>query len=554
MITSSPRRMTPRHASRPTARPSAAWPAALSMTLSLALSMTLSLALSRSAQAQGFSELGQDLTPNLDSAIKATGQLRLRAEALNNLDLDHGLTPSGQPLYPVPLGDPSAQTLHHADMRLRTDLSMYAPYGSVRVNVRLDLLDNLTLGSTPQGGPLTTTTQRSPEGGALRVKRAYGEALTPFGVIVAGRMANTWGLGMLANGGDCPDCDSSDAADRFAFITSQWEHFVAVAYDIAYVGPNVSRRQTSRRVDLDPSDDVTTLTVALLRQRDALALKRRNDAGMVTFDYGLTLSWRSQDNDIPAHYVPTATPVGLDRSQVMRRGFRAAAYDGWARLVGPWFRMELEIAALTARIEEASLVPGVRFDRAVTSSQLGMALETEFGRPESMISGGLNLGFASGDRAYGFGANPRDNDRPARPGDLEGPQANPPFDTTVNNFRFHPDYRIDQILFREIIGTVTDAIYIRPHLRWDLWREAPGTLTLQTALVASRAVHGSSTPSGQTPLGVELDPSLIYTSRDGFGLAMDYAVLFPLSGLDNPSLGLGAKPAQLFRLRLSYGF
>ena len=43
----------------------------------------------------------------------------------------------------------------------------------------------------------------------------------------------------------------------------------------------------------------------------------------------------------------------------------------------------------------------------------------------------------------------------AKPGDLDGAKANPPFHTNVDNFRFHPDYRIDRILFREIIGTVT---------------------------------------------------------------------------------------------------
>ena len=44
----------------------------------------------------------------------------------------------------------------------------------------------------------------------------------------------------------------------------------------------------------------------------------------------------------------------------------------------------------------------------------------------------------------------------------------PPRDRTVDNFRFHPDYRIDRILFREIIGTVTDAVYLRPHARATL--------------------------------------------------------------------------------------
>ena len=62
------------------------------------------------------------------------------------------------------------------------------------------------------------------------------------------------------------------------------------------------------------------------------------------------------------------------------------------------------------------------------------------------------------------------------PGQFDGPQANLPRDRTVDNFRFHPDYHIDQILFREIIGTITDAIYIRPHAARDASsRPAPGT-------------------------------------------------------------------------------
>jgi predicted MFS family arabinose efflux permease len=39
-----------------------------------------------------------------------------------------------------------------------------------------------------------------------------------------------------------------------------------------------------------------------------------------------------------------------------------------------------------------------------------------------------------------------------------------------------------------------------------------------------------------------------------FLAALDYAVLFPLEGLDNPASSLTAKPAQLVRLRLNYLF
>jgi uncharacterized protein (TIGR04551 family) len=509
---------------------------------------------SAKASAQSFGELGQGFIQPTDTTVELDGAFRVRGELLNNLDLDHGLTPSGRPLYPVPLGDPAGQSLTQADMRLRTDVRAYAPFGTARVNARIDVLDNLILGSTPVGGPATTTTQLAAADQVFRIKRVWGEALTPFGVIAAGRMGNTWGLGMLANGGDCADCDSGDAADRLAFITSQWDHFVVVAGDVAWSGPQVARKVNTRQLDIAPTDDVWGLTFAVLRWRDPTAIDRRRAAGRLTLDYGAYASFRWQDDDIPASYVPTTEPVDLDNRQVMRRGFSAQAYDVWVRVVGPALRIELEAAALLATIEEASLVPGVRFDQPVTSTQWGAVLQSEFGDLDGALIAGLDLGVASGDSAYGFGAVVPDGTPAGRPGDLDGAQASPPYDRTVDNFRFHPDYRIDLILFREIIGTVTDATYIRPHVTWHLWRATPGVLSLKVAGVASWALYASSAPGGRTPLGVELDPTLLYTSRDGFGMALDYGVLFPLAGLDNVVAGLSAQPAQAWRLRLNYAF
>ena len=109
------------------------------------------LLLANQARATGFTDLGQDIAPRRGTGISLDGSLRTRGEALWNLDLDRGLTPSGQALFPTPLGDPGSQLLTHADMRLRTDLSIYAPGGGVAVKVRLDVLDNVTQGSTAEG-------------------------------------------------------------------------------------------------------------------------------------------------------------------------------------------------------------------------------------------------------------------------------------------------------------------------------------------------------------------------------------------------------------------
>ena len=100
------------------------------------------------------------------------------------------------------------------------DLALYAPFASAAVKLRIDLIDNLTLGSTPVlspgtgNAPTPATTPGQLPNTLFRLKRAYGEILTPVGYFAAGRMGNMWGLGIMANGGDCLDCNLGDAADR----------------------------------------------------------------------------------------------------------------------------------------------------------------------------------------------------------------------------------------------------------------------------------------------------------------------------------------------------
>src|SRR5439155_27214925 len=92
---------------------------------------------------QALADHGADLYPREKPELKISGYLRARGDLLVNLDLDRGPTPSGRPLFAVPLSDTTAQTLASADLRLRTDVAVYAPYAQVAVNVRADLIDHL---------------------------------------------------------------------------------------------------------------------------------------------------------------------------------------------------------------------------------------------------------------------------------------------------------------------------------------------------------------------------------------------------------------------------
>ncbi len=519
------------------------------------------------AAADGFADYGSELaarkfaSPREHTDVTIDGGLRVRGEMLDNLDLDRGLTPSGQPLFPTPLGNPDGQILAGADTRLRTDLAIYPRGTGVDVKVRVDVLDNLGFGSTPEGKPATTRAptpaaspgQRPPLQ-ALRVKRAYGEVLTPFGLLAAGRMGAQWGMGLVANSGDCDDCDGGDSADRIAFVSPMFGHLWAAAYDFSASGPQTRRRDSVRVLDLDPTDDVRTVTFAVMRAFSPLTRLRLRQAGRTAFEYGAYVSHRWQQNDVPADYLPTANPMPLTGAQVMARGYGATAVNIWLRLALPQLRVEAEGAYLSARVDQPSLVPGVLLDGPVTSDQLGLAVQSEFTSRSDSAAVGLDLGYASGDDAPGFGAFPAPGAPAAQPGDLDGPQADLPRDRTVNNFRFHPDFRIDRILFREIIGTVTDAIYLRPTARYRLLDVGHARLDADAALIASWAARPESTPSGQRALGLELDPGLHYVSNDGFRAALEYALFLPGPAFDNPDAGLTAQPAQSIRLRLGYYF
>ena len=499
--------------------------------------------------------LGAELTPRQYAAsrenteIVVHGSLRTREAYLYNLDLDRGLDSRGQPLFPVPLG--GGQALDAADLRARTDLAVYARGVGVAVKARIDWLDNVALGGAPDlagGSPATSGGQRPT---TVVVKRAWAETLTPFGTIAAGRMGAHFGLGIAANGGDCEDCDHGDAADRFAFVTPLAGHLVAVAYDIASRGPFTRSRDGGHAIGLEPSDAAAGPTLAILKVHSPAALARRAAANRTSLEYAVYLTRRSQDRDVPASYLPTAmAPTTFTTNDLVARGFSATGTGGWLRMTGAHFRIEGELAYVNATVAQPSLIPGAAITLPVTSSQLGIAIETEVSAGGARF--GADGGYASGDDAPGFGAFPKPGDTAGTAGVFDGPQANLPRDRTVDNFRFHPDYHVDQILFREIIGTVTDAIYLRPHVRTTLLTAGTGRLELGAAVVASWAVQATSTPSGQRALGLELDPELRYASRDGFAATLDYGLLLPGAAFNNTNLE--ARPAQVLRARLAFAF
>ncbi len=508
------------------------------------------------ARASGFTDGDQDLraqtTARSDAdspwpTLQLDGAIRFRAGYLYNFDLDRGLTTSGDALFPVSASDPGAQGTGVRDMRLRTDLIARSRGGTMDVKLRLDILDNNHLG----GQGVADASGRATDSGALvHLRRAYTEILTPLGVVVAGRMGNQFGLGMVANAGDCFDCDGGDAADRIGLVIPTRGFLIAAAVDLSSTAQPLRARGDSE-LAVDPRSNAHAVTAAFMRYHSDNIRAIRRRGGRTTVDIGGGLSYVWQNRDTPADYL-LADPGPAPAS--MERGFRGVMASTWFRVEGPAFRIESECDVIGATLEQGSLIPGALFRDPVHMLQTGLVIESELGAPDGPFGAGLDGGFASGDPAPGFGAFPSlDNAMPAA-GDLDGSQARPPRDNRIDNFRFSPNYRIDRILFRQIIGTVTDAVYVRPHARARLVEIGPGTLTASLALIASWAVEPTSTPSGKRALGGELAPSLGYRTRDGFITTLSYAVLFPGTGFDNPTMNLPAQTAQSLELLAGYLF
>jgi len=491
------------------------------------------------------------------------GFYRMRWNMLDNLDLDRGPTPStNKTIFPTRFDDSGA--LQGGDMRFRMELSMDIAR-SVKIHARIDALDNIVLGSTPNGFPrnarvpmsVATTGQRAPVEGvnaftdSIRVRRVYGEVMLPFGYLAAGRMGalTPWGLGLLVQPGNALDADNGDNADRIVFAIALLGHLLLATYEFSSSGPVIGV-PFNASTDQDPRDDVRSFAFALANYDTPETVKRKLRAGMSILNYGLIFSYRDQQLDVPGWYAGTIEERAIRSGEVVQRNAYSMLLDFWFLYRNPWLRIELEAIYAQGNIANGSLVPGVNLTEPLTSSQYGGVLQIALSPPRSRWGVGVEVGLASGDDAPGFGVAPPINQIKSVPGDIDGPQINYPNDNTVNNFRFHPDYRVDLIFWRRIVGQVTDALYFKGAAHFDLTQR----LRFWTSVIYSRAMEASTPPGGSAELGVEIDAGLRYNYDPGFEIQLSSGVFVPFAGLRNTELSLDPRPAFVLQLILGYVF
>jgi len=511
--------------------------------------------------------------------LQLHGYWRMRGELFNRADLGRGADASGNTLFPVASG---SELLGAGNMRLRLN-PLLRVSDQVAVHGQLDVLDNVLTGSSPLLEPYFDATTGSQllstrvTGAPVQVKRLWAEVETPVGQLAFGRMGLHWGEGLLYNDGNCLDCDYGNTVDRLQLTAGPfYRHVVTAAVDMLSVGATSSEVSALSRfgnypvpVNLQSSDDAWRYSLAVVRQTPAPEARRLLDDGGWVLNYGALFAYRSQSTTVPGMEQVSRSAADANVSTINGRLFEL---DLHAQLLTGKFRLATEWAGLQGGYDNIVGVSGQ------TAQLLGQPLDVLQGAgvvrgqwlalKQDALLLGVDLGIASGDGAPGQGA------RPGRPGsavdgsagkdDIDGRQfcTTGCSDRAVNNFRINPDFRIDQLLWRNLYTTITDAWFARGELRYRPSGRASGGgdddgLELGGALVYSQALLDESTPGLGTPLGVELDASITYTARDRFFAALVGGFLLPLSGLNNPLLtgeAGTAKLGQVYRATLGVTF
>ncbi len=135
----------------------------------------------------------------------------------------------------------------------------------------------------------------------------------------------------------------------------------------------------------------------------------------------------------------------------------------------------------------------------------------------------------------------------------------PTGDKSLNDFHFSPDYHVDQILFRHILGTVTNAVYIKPQAAYwfDLGRTR--ALGLNGSIIYSMAQVPVSMPGNDVMMGLELDVGAGYrNTAEGFYAGFTWGVLWPLAALNRNmplyTLAEDASVPQILRIYMGVKF
>jgi uncharacterized protein (TIGR04551 family) len=486
----------------------------------------------------------------------------------------------------------SHKNIGGANLRLRIEPTLNIT-DMVRVHAQFDVLDNTILGSTPDSlsgiytqstttaNPMASssavagsaptafqyTTQDPPTIGqngfatSIVAKRAWAEIDSEFGSVRFGRMPWNFGRGLFYNDGGCPDCDVGTTVDRVMALTQLAGHQIAVAWDLGpqgYTSQQTSLGQQSPSgypYDLSQNDDVLQLMASIVRKDNPVQLRERVDRGEPVFNYGVQLVYRNQGNTVtPMTATPTTltgpqslTPEQLNQAQLF--GAYSFTPDVWAKFYYKALTLEFEGVGVFGKIDHPGLLAAD--NQAVTMRQMGWVAAAELRLYRDSFFVGIETGGATGDQA----------EDPTQYLNYRWRFVQQPVgDHAINDFHFSPDYHVDEIFFRHIMGTVTNAIYVKPQTSY--WYELGGNraVGINGSIIYSMAQVPVSTPGNSINYGIEGDIGATYRNTgEGVYGGVTWGLFFPMAALSRPQSlyptdYADASSAQILRIFMGVRF
>lgn len=500
-------------------------------------------------------------------------------------------------------------TLGTANMRFRLS-PIIRISDTLRIKTRIDILDNIVLGSTPEyldqqvrpRMPIDTLTgtQIPPTAGvnsfqdSITVKSAFLEWDLTFdsnptpdsfslGTLTLGRFAYDWGLGMVWSAGDFDrydttlttmqrlralDADGANYVDRITW-KRQFDGFKLMAgYGMLSSGPTayVMHDESLRPYDIEEDDDIRQFELAIYSRPEGRNefIKRRKDlyTGKPMLDWGLYVTYRNQKS--ATYLCDSSSPAGSDLNceatevdlkgenqgvddyvdsyndlLLVKRDAWVVTPDLWARLdwrPDPKTRIYLGFeAAMTlgrignlpnSEVKQSALT----WDDIQSGTELdlltyGMALESNF--TIGAVSFGLDWGMASGDTG--------ETAVFSNPGMKSSCAGNPwGCDSTLSKFAFNRNYNVDLLMYKEVIGTVTNATYFRPHFDFDVIPTEDNALGGAIQALYSMTMEPGGYPGDSRNLGLEFDFHAFYEEAGRFMVTAGFGLFFPFAALDRP--------------------
>lgn len=538
--------------------------------------------------------------------IEHHGYFRFRADLLNNFDLNtyDVANRRGTSQYLPPLTDregsnqKDSDSLSSANLRFRYEPTLHATE-RFRVHAVLDIPDNLVLGSMPDGGPLSVNQRpdalldglsgtQTPIDGAVRLRNVWGVWENDLARFDFGRMRHHWGLGLLANGGACLDCDFGDSVDRVQMTTQLFDIYLSVSWDFVAEGPSgygVIEQVMGQQWDWDQRDDVDQYSFSLGQKAISpkeLA-KQRDDlrAGKSIFEWGFYGILRTQQNagaylDLESAQAAPETPDPAEGGYTLYPAqlelFIPDLFLSWKTQPTPKSEYSFKLEAV-GTFGEFAHVPLASFaaQDQVACEDLSLPVEQcpeslryrprersisawgyafEFDAKDGNIRYGLHQGGASGDDQSGyFGGSDY-----LPQGALADPNA---YDPDLNGFRFDRDYIVDMILFREVLGGVNNALYFKPYFGYEIPKGLDTFWGLKASAIYGMAIKSEYTAGGESGLGLEIDLEAYLLQTNRFRASAAYGILLPMGGLNlraNNRVVKEADTAQTFQLNMGIMF